>query len=158
MINLDINLDVSSVDIIPPFEEKGQNKIDKDGETFTESPSFMYLDTEADDSDGEDIGSKETKERLKPERNELKANYNQINSNTQSNRSQSSQHNRPMSSKGGNKPVSNTFRIARGFSPTLKENESKFYNYLFCFRILTSRTYLYLHLVIYYTKKICTAN
>ena len=129
MVNLDINLDVSSVDIIPPFEEKGDTKVDKENETFTESPSFTFLDTDLveSDSENEELNFKEPNVRLKAERKELSPKFNQTNENVQSSRAQSRQSNRPASSRSEKRPMSNTFRIAGGFQSTYKENESKFY-------------------------------
>ncbi|XP_045164786.2 uncharacterized protein LOC123528828 [Mercenaria mercenaria] len=124
MVNLDINLDVTSVDIIPPFQESEKTINYKEKETFTETPSFAFLDTESEGSEDEEVRFKEQKERFNSERTKLNAMKSQTSDSIQSSRPQSRQYNRPLSLMEETRPMSNTFRIAGRFSPTGKENGS----------------------------------
>lgn len=77
-IKLDINLDTSSVDIIPPFDEK-ENVEQNLGtnQSFHETVSFSYLDTDenfetSDDEEGQALVAKDSIQETSPAAGDIK--------------------------------------------------------------------------------------
>ncbi|KAL4225847.1 hypothetical protein ACF0H5_013836 [Mactra antiquata] len=119
MINLDINLDVTSVDLIPPYSEAGPNQ--KSSDTFTESPSFMYLDDDDDEADIDDVIDDVYKDNL-----DINKSSDKVFSTRTKDVSSASTRNigtaKPSSAR--NRGTQNTFRIAQPFTPEKQTNEN----------------------------------
>lgn len=141
MLDLDINLNVSSVDIIPPFG-KELKASERDSETFNETASLIFVNTDSDDSENDNAFNRVTTDDLDTERRKHVNYKSQEGDRVQSSRPHSRQNESVPSSRSGIRPMSNTFRIARGFSPTGNESESKFFkNYIILYK------YIYLCIV-----------
>lgn len=137
MLNLDIHLDVSVSDIIPPFDEDANNKSEKDKETYNESASLIFLENTSDDEaddvygslhDGEQVYSSKVHqldtEKTMSSFNTQRSNIIQMHAPSQSSKSPSRNIERPVSSRKERRPMSNTFRIAGTFSPGAQDKSS----------------------------------
>lgn len=123
MMNLDINLDVTSIDIIPPFETHESEL--KQTEAFTERPSLIFLERDSDTEDDEDetmVQNKSIKQNVTMDTGRIELTE-QSRERVQRSRPQSRQSGRALSSRDGTLPMSDTFKIAGRYSPTGKENE-----------------------------------